>query len=300
MTEDLLARFEGVLVAERGARPRTVVAYLHTLRRLEAHLATRRKHVATATRLDLRGFLFEVGRDRTPATVARHVAAVRALYRWMLRTGRLEADPAADLAPPRVGRTLPRTATVDALGRLLDDAAAERSNRDRALLELLYGAGLRVGEAAALRLGDLDLNGGIVAVRDGKGGKERRVPMGRSAVDALRAWLLERPVAAHDHVFLNRRGGPLSDRSMRRVVDEAGRGGGIPGLHPHALRHSYATHMLDAGADLRGIQELLGHASLSTTQRYTHVSVERLLDVHRQAHPHGRTGRAAPAEEGDG
>lgn len=292
MNGALLDRFRGVLQAERGAAPGTVRAYLDTLSRLAVHLGD--TPFTEVARVQLRSFLAVVGRGRAPATRARHVAAIRAFYRWLHKTGRIDADPAADLSPPSVGRGLPKTVEVDALSRLLDTAHAGRSSRDVAVLEVLYGAGLRVAEAAALRLGDLDLRAGIVAVRRGKGGRERRVPMGTAAVDALRRWLAERPPADHDAVFVNARGGPLSDRSMRRLVHDAGLRGDVHGLHPHALRHSAATHMLDAGADLRGIQELLGHKSLSTTQRYTHVSVERLLDVHRRAHPHGRATDAPP------
>jgi len=144
-----------------------------------------------------------------------------------------------------------------------------------------------VGEAAALDVADVDLREGMVRVRDGKGGKERIVPMGDGAVAAVRRWLAERPAADEAALFLNARGGRLSDRSMRRIVREVGQAGGLARLHPHALRHSCATHMMDGGADLRGIQEQLGHASLSTTQRYAHVSVQRLLDAHRRHHPHG-------------
>ena len=284
MSAELVDRYLAHLRVERGGSAETERAYRATLEALVAHLGDR--PLAEARRPDLRAFLFHVGRGRTAGTLARHVVALRGFYRWLKRTGRAVADPTTTLRPPRPDRTLPRTATEPELDRLLDDGA--RPARDAALLELLYGAGLRVGEAAALRLDDLDLADGLVRVRRGKGGKERRVPMGASAVAALRAWLAEREPADTPAVFLNRRGGALTSRSMRRIVDAAGRTGRVDGLHPHALRHSFATHMLDAGADLRAIQELLGHASLSTTQRYTHVTLDRLLDVHRSAHPHGR------------
>ncbi len=285
---DLVQTFSRWLRAERGASPATEKAYLQTLERLVAHQATNGRTLETVTRLDLRGFLFLVGRGRKAVTVARHASAIRAFYRWMRKTDRLPVDPAADLGRPKVGRTLPRTATVDEMTHVLDAAEDEAPARDMALIELMYGAGLRVGEAAALAIGDVDLIDGVVRVRRGKGGKERRVPMGGAAVAAIRAWIAERPMADHDRLFTNRRGGPLTDRSMRRIVQARGRAGGVSRLHPHALRHSFATHLLDAGADLRAIQEMLGHASLSTTQRYTHVSVERLMDMHRRAHPHGK------------
>lgn len=284
----LLADFDRWLRAERGASPATSRAYQHTLARLVTHQSGVGRTLLTVTRMDLRGFLFAAGRGRKAVTVARHSSAIRAFYKWMRKTERLPVDPSADLGRPKTGLTLPRTATVDELSRVLDTAADEAPTRDAALLELMYGAGLRVGEVAALAIGDVDLVDGLVRVRRGKGGKERRVPMGVAAVDAVRAWLGERPDTEHDRLFVNVRGGPLTDRSMRRIVQARGRAGGVSRLHPHALRHSFATHLLDSGADLRAIQEMLGHASLSTTQRYTHVSVERLMEMHRRAHPHGK------------
>jgi site-specific recombinase XerC len=214
------------------------------------------------------------------------VAALRAWFAWLVDRGALAASPADELRPPKVGVRLPRVAREDELAALLDGAVL--SARDQAVVEVLYGAGLRVGEAAALDVDDLDLVDGVVSVRRGKGGRERRVPMGLAAVDAVRAWLTVRPPSDEPALWVGATGRRLSDRTLRRVVDRAGRAGDVTGLHPHALRHSAATHMLDAGADLRAIQEQLGHRSLSTTQRYTHVSVERLMDVHRAAHPHGK------------
>lgn len=274
------------LRAERGLSPHTVRAYEHTLTRLEAWLRDRPLTMATLRRADLRAFLALVGRGAAPATRARHVVALRAWFAWLVDRGALAASPADELRPPKVGVRLPRVAREDELGALLDGEAL--SARDLAVVELLYGAGLRVGEAAALDVDDLDLEHGVVAVRRGKGGRERRVPMGLAAVDALQAWLAARPPTAEPALWVGTTGRRLTDRTLRRIVDRAGKVGAIDGLHPHALRHSAATHMLDAGADLRAIQEQLGHRSLSTTQRYTHVSVERLMDVHRAAHPHGK------------
>lgn len=278
-------RFLDHLRVERGASEHTRRAYHRTLTDLHAHLARDGRGWADARRIDLRSFLFAAGRGRAPATLARHVAAIRTFYRWLLREGVVESSVAEDLQRPKVGQHLPRVLSVPQAQELVE--APELSPRDRAVVELLYGAGLRVGELEALDRDDCDLAEGLVRVRRGKGGKERRVPMGPHAVEAVRAWLATR---TDDGValFLNARGGRLTQRSIRRILDEAGRRVGLTGVHPHALRHSYATHLLDAGADLRGIQELLGHASLSTTQRYTHVSVESLLDTWRRAHPHAR------------
>jgi site-specific recombinase XerD len=175
------------------------------------------------------------------------------------------------------------------------DGDAGWAARDRALLELLYAAGLRVGELVALDWSDIDLSGRTLRVL-GKGGKERMVPFGRPAAAALAAWLKEWEArrerttdADAEPVFLNARGTRLNDRSVRRVIDRAARAAGVPpGVHPHTLRHTFATHLLEGGADLRAIQELLGHSSLSTTQKYTHLEIQRLLDVYRQGHPRAK------------
>lgn len=290
---ELLDRFLQYLDAERGASAHTRRAYEGTLDGLVIYADERGRSVRDLARPDLRGFLFRVARGKAPATAARHRSAIKAFYRWLRRTGRIDADPAHDLGAPRPGRQLPRTLTQEQAHEVMEGAVDGASARDAAIVELLYGTGLRVGEAAALELADVDLRSGLVRVRRGKGGKERRVPIGGAAVAAVRAWLDVRPSVAHDVLFTNQRGGPLTARSLRRVVAARGLDAGVGGLHPHALRHSYATHMLDQGADLRGIQELLGHRSLSTTQRYTHVSMDRLLDVHRSAHPHGKVRRSA-------
>lgn len=264
-------------------------AYQGTLSRLEGHLLEQEKDFGSATRNDLRAFLFAVGRGRAPSTLARHVSAIKTFYKWALRRGHVEADPADGLRPPKVGRRLPRFLSVEEASKVCDQGApaSEQSLRDRAVVELLYSSGLRVSEAAALDRGDVDFDGGIVRVRQGKGGKERHVPLGVPALQALRDYL-----ATTDHaepaVFRNRKGTRISTRSLYDIVRKAGELSGVPRVHPHALRHSFATHLLDSGADLRAIQEMLGHSSLSTTQRYTHVSVDALLRVYRDAHPHAK------------
>ncbi len=280
-------RFLDALRVERGASLHTQRAYARTLRDLCAHLRRSGRTLLDLRPVDARAFLFEAGRGRAAATVARHVAALRTFAGWLVETERATGSPLLAIDPPKVGRHLPRFVSVAKADEL---AEAPRPARDRAILEVLYGAGLRVGELCALDPDDVDLASGLIRVRKGKGGKERRVPMGAAAADAVRDWLLER--GEHPGpLFLNARGRRLGDRTVRRLLQQAGRDLGVPDLHPHALRHSFATHLLDAGADLRGIQELLGHSSLSTTQRYTHVSVAALLDTYRSAHPRARGGR---------
>jgi len=234
------------------------------LRRYVAHLSTRRY---------------------AKRSIARKVSALRRYFRWAARTGRIEVDPASNLSAPRGEGRLPRVLRQEELSVLLDapGGAALAGDpafraRDDAVLELLYGSGLRVGELCSLDPGDLDLERARATVW-GKGGKQRVLPLSEPAVVALQAWLAHRPDQAA--LFVNRRGHRLTARDVRRLLD---RRASSP-THPHALRHTFATHLLDGGADLRAVQELLGHADLSTTQRYTHVSRERLRSVYEATHP---------------
>jgi len=281
--DSLLTRFTDHLRVERGLSAHTLRAYRRTL--VDLSTALGEVGFLAADRMDLRRYLFRAGRGRAPATQARHVAAIRTFYRWLLREGHIERSVAEDLQPPRIGQHLPNYISAPQADDLVEAPAL--SVRDRAVLEVLYGGGLRVAEVSGLNREDLRLDTSLIIVRRGKGGKERRVPIGPPAVEALRE-LVDTLPESGEVLFHNARGGRLSPRSIRRIVARAGQQVGLSGLHPHALRHSFATHLLDAGADLRGIQELLGHASLSTTQRYTHVSVEALLNVYRGAHPHAR------------
>ncbi|NOY28544.1 MAG: tyrosine recombinase XerC [Oligoflexia bacterium] len=280
------------LRAERDASPHTLRAYRADLGGLASFLAEQDQGLRDAKIGDLRAWLSRAGhrgRRLAPATMARRIASVRTFYRWIHRTGQLEQDPAARLSAPKVPRHTPRFLDVDEAAAVVEEPTQKGVLRLRnaALLELLYGAGLRVGEATTLDVDDVDLDQRLVRVH-GKGGKDRIVPFGPPAADAIRA-LLNRRGGQAGPLFLNCGGGRLSSRSMWRIVRDAGAANGVVGVHPHALRHSCATHMLGAGADLRGIQEQLGHASLSTTQRYTHVDAAHLLRVYRAAHPHART-----------
>lgn len=243
------------------------------------------------TRLQLRRYLASLAtRGRARSTLARHAASLRAYFGWLARSGRLPASPAARLTAQVRGTRLPRVVGREVLDRLLDaplEGDPALAARDRAIAELLYGAGLRVAELCGLDLGDVDVRRGLVTVT-GKGDKQRRVPLHRPGTEAVRAWLGHRaatmtPSSPSAALFFNRRGARLGPRDVRRLL--AARAG--EPLHPHALRHTFATHLLEGGADLRVVQELLGHASLTTTQVYTHVSKERLQRVHRATHPRG-------------
>jgi len=247
--------------------------------------------------LAVRGFVARLSLSGlAKSSIARKLSTVRSFLRQAVRDGRIEVSPAEGIPTPRVPRPLPRNLTVDEVFNLLDHIETDdpASVRDRALLELLYATGLRVSELVGLDLEDVDLSARVVRVL-GKGGKERLVPFVHAAADTLRRWLdraqpLRTRADASPAVFLNLRGGRLTARSVRRILDRRLREAAILArVSPHALRHSFATHMLGAGADLRAIQELLGHASLSTTQRYTHVDTDALMRVYDGAHPRART-----------
>jgi len=246
---------------------------------------------AGVDRLHLRRYLASLGTRRLArATVARKAAALRCYFAWSVRQGRLSLDPARSLRAPTGKGRLPRVLSAGEIEVLLeqpatsaDGQASAIEQRDRAALELLYAAGLRVSELCGLDRRDIDLRGRTVTVL-GKGGKERRVPMHDRAAATLREWLdqgrTEMP-GPREAVFVNQRGARLGPRDVRRILDRLS----ASPTHPHALRHTFATHLLDGGADLRVVQELLGHASLATTQIYTHVSKERLRSVYEGTHP---------------
>jgi len=277
----------------------------HTLRAYRSDLAALLSFAAdqgvddprAVDTLTLREYLASL-EEPSRATLSRKQASMRGFFAWLARTGRIESSPAEALRTPRRGRRLPRTLDEEAVGRLLAAAAghAPAAVRDRAILELLYSTGMRVAECAGCRLDDVDLGQGSVRIL-GKGRKERLGLVGGPARAALEAWLPERSRVlarrrrtATATVFVNfRDGGPLSTRSLDRIVKRHAAEAGLPGdTTPHTLRHSFATHLLDRGADLRVVQELLGHESLSTTQVYTHVSIHRLRDVYARAHPRAR------------
>jgi len=276
------------LGVERGASPHTLRSYAADLTEFTRFLADEKiGGLPDADTRAVRAYVARLHQRRlAKATIARKLAAVRSCFRFLARRGALPANPARQVRSPRLGRRLPSFLPVDEATLLLN-APPEPSaagKRDRALLELLYASGLRVAEGCGLDLDDLDEARRTVRVV-GKGDKERVVPVGETALEALAAYLAMRG-RQRGPLFLNARGGRLTPRSAHRIVRARARQVGIDQrVTPHTLRHSFATHMLGAGADLRLIQELLGHSRLSTTQRYTHVSPEHLMRVYDRAHP---------------
>ena len=317
MLPDEIAAFERHLRDERGVSPHTRAAYLRDLRDFASFLSREflnrpEAEIAAASSdvLAVRSWLAHLrARGLSKSSMGRHLSALRAFFLFLAREGLSEENPARAVATPRADRPLPRTLSVPEAAAVVEagkDGGTDLTSRDRALLELLYATGLRVSELVALDLSDVDLASRQLRTL-GKGRKERIVPFGEKAAAALREYLKERgpgeregdepgakrrrsgprpPRSTSDALFRNARGGRLTDRSVRRILDRALRIAGLTRhASPHALRHSFATHLLAAGADLRSIQELLGHASLSTTQKYTHLDAERLIEVYRKSHP---------------
>ena len=299
----IIERFIEYMALERGASPHTRRAYRQDLELFAAFLqeqgisldVTRIDHLTIRLYL---GHLYQEKRIKR-ASVIRKLASLRAFFRYMKREGMVEKNPARMVAIPKGGKELPHTLSVDEAFRILacPDPSSPLGSRDHAILEFLYSSGLRVGELTSLSLSDLDLGAGMVRVL-GKGSKERMVPIGSKAVAALRSYLTRRGELlrtgerASHYLFLNHRGNRLTARSVERMIKKyLLQGGIVKETTPHTFRHSFATHLLDAGADLRGIQELLGHASLSTTQKYTHVSPAKLMEVYDRTHPRARKGQ---------
>jgi integrase/recombinase XerC len=233
----------------------------------------------------------------TKVSVARALAALRSMYKWMAREGIVKQNPAKLVASPRLPKKLPRVPTTEEVNGLLDGPMPETSafpERDRAIFELLYGCGLRNSELVGIELGDIDEANRVILVR-GKGKKQRYLPLEGAAAEALAAYrnarhgVLREKSKTTRRLFINRRGGPLTTRSVGRIVKHIAVAKGLPpDIHPHTLRHAFGTHMLSEGADLRAIQELLGHERLATTQRYTQVSMSQLMEVYDRTHPRAK------------
>jgi integrase/recombinase XerD len=308
--EALTLDFLAYLELERGLSRNTLEAYRSDLLQFGRFMQRRGTGVTAAQHGDLAAFLSELAGTGPPgatgeisaaaasrlpaaaATLGRKVACLRSFYRHLRREGLIDHDPAAELHGPRKTQRLPRVLTRHEVARLLREPKGTEplTLRDRALLEVMYACGLRVSEVTGLEVSDVDLDEGILRAR-GKGSKERLVPVGRHASSALSAYRARgRPVLlgtrAESKLFLNRRGGGLSRQGLYKIVQGHARGAGLEArMSPHTLRHSFATHLLAGGCDLRSLQEMLGHADLATTQVYTHLSAERLKDAYFSAHP---------------
>jgi len=309
MTDPEIQRFSDYLAAERGFSDHTSRAYLQDIAQFCGYLERgpaalvsgeheevpepRFDVLRRASRNDIRAFL---GHLRTlgasSRTAARKLSAIRAVYKFYVRAGIMEENPAQAVRSPKLPRDLPGVLSIPEVTALMEapDTTTPLGKRDRAILETLYSSGVRCAELAGLTLDAIDLIGGTMVVM-GKRKKERIAHLGNWALDAVQAYLAVRATLGHPghrRLFVNARGGPLTTRSVQRVVEKYVRAV-LPGrrdVSPHTLRHTFATHMLNGGADLRVVQEMLGHESLSTTQIYTHVSIDRLKEVYRQAHPH--------------
>jgi len=291
----IIERFLDALWAERGLSENSVQSYRHDLINLNNQLKTRGKTLQAASREDILAVLArQVQQGKSPRSISRYLSAYRQFYRWLLRESVISSDPVALIESPKVGRGLPKALTENQVQSLLDapDTTTLLGARDQAMLELMYATGLRVSELVGLKLANLNLNQGVVRVI-GKGSKERLVPLGEEAHDSLTAWLSGARIelmkgAQTDYVFVTSRKTGMTRQAFWYMVRRyAGSCGIEQKLSPHMLRHSFATHLLNHGADLRVVQLLLGHSDLSTTQIYTHIAREGLKRLHQMHHPRG-------------
>jgi integrase/recombinase XerC len=294
--EKLVADFLASL-RERNASPHTLAAYGRDLAEFSAYIGPE-DGLGDIDHLRIRGFLSHLyDRGLSKTSVARALAAVRSLFRWLARRGVVEQNPAALVATPRLPKKLPRVPTIEEINSVLDAGMPEQApfpERDRVIFELLYGCGLRNSELVGINLGDIHWSNEAILVR-GKGRKQRLVPFGDTAAQAMRDYLPVRQKMLADQkktstaLSVNLRGGRLTTRSVGRIVKQIAIARGLsPDLHPHTLRHAFGTHMLEEGADLRAIQELLGHERLATTQRYTQLSLKHVIQVYDATHPRAK------------
>lgn len=297
MQRDQIAQFAGWLEIEKGYSKHTVDGYLHDVGEFYDYLAAK-GDAADATAEKVRGFVASLYTTNSAATVGRKLSALRTFFRYLCRRGKMAVDPLAGIANPKTGKYIPVFLSVDEVFSLLEVPGTQDrfASRDVAIMELMYSTGMRVSELVSRNMNDLDFEEGMVRVT-GKGRKERVVPFGSAAAEALQKYfplrrelILARIGRGHapenNALFLNSRGSRLTSRSVERLVREYGERAGITvTVTPHALRHSFATHLLEMGADLRTVQELLGHVSLSTTQKYTHLNMDHLTRIYDQAHP---------------
>jgi integrase/recombinase XerC len=292
--KQLIGEFSSYLENERRSSIHTVKNYLVDLTQFLDFLTNRKKtlNVHEIDQTMVREYLGTLFGKKNPTSIARKLSSIRSFFDFCQRRGLVKNNPGKEVPAPKVPKRVPKFLTVDEVFALLDspDGSAALGRRDKAILELLYASGLRVSELVGLNITDVNLEEGTVRVL-GKGRKERIVPVGKKACEALRNYLDLRPAlvsAAADHtaIFVNRNGTRLSTRAVERLLIKYIKQSGIQkAATPHVLRHTFATHLLNAGADMRGIQELLGHSSLSTTQKYTHVGIEKMMEVYDKTHP---------------
>ena len=302
--QGLIHQFIHYLSVEKNASPHTCRCYRRDLEGFQDFLKNSgmvlgpagKVEIEKVDRLAIRKYLSFLHRKNRKSSIARKISTLRSFFKYLVREQVISSNPAKGVSTPKVEKTLPTSLTVDEAFRLMESpksisrksskGSREKGLRDRAILELLYSSGLRVSELVGLNSSQLDLDLGIVRVM-GKGRKERIVPVGAKAIEALGAYLEERGgVKGNEPIFVNSLGGRLTARSVGRLMKRYTRHSGIfRKVSPHSLRHTFATHLLDAGADIREIQEMLGHSSLSTTQRYTHISTGKLMEVYDKAHP---------------
>ncbi len=316
-----ILQFIRYLSLEKNASPHTCRCYKKDLEGFEDFLKASGMYISAsgsveiekADRLAIRKYMSFLHRKNKKSSIARKISTLRSFFKYLTREQVIASNPAKAVSAPKLEKTLPTALTVDEAFRLMEspknipekssEAFKDNRSRDRAILELLYSSGLRVSELVGLNLDQLNSDLGIVRVM-GKGRKERIVPVGVKALEALKVYLEERGVSrGEDPMFINHLGGRLTARSVGRLVKRYTRHSGIfRKVSPHCLRHTFATHLLDAGADIREIQEMLGHASLSTTQKYTHVSMGRLMEVYDRAHPRSfrNADRKSADERGNG
>jgi integrase/recombinase XerC len=312
-----IQRFIHYLSVEKNASPHTCRGYRKDLEGFEDFLKSSGMYlnsrgvveIEKVDRIAIRKYMSFLHRKNKKSSIARKISTLRSFFKYLMREQAIPSNPAKSVSTPKVEKTLPTTLSVDEAFRLMEspqripekssEVSKERHLRDRAILELLYSSGLRVSELVGLNLNHLNPDLGIVRVM-GKGRKERIVPVGVKALEALEAYLEERGVSREDApIFINFLGGRLTTRSVGRLIKKYTRHSGIfRKVSPHSLRHTFATHLLDAGADIREIQEMLGHSSLSTTQRYTHVSMGKLMEVYDKAHPRSFKNVSRKGQEG--
>jgi integrase/recombinase XerC len=292
-----ISKFLDVLRSERNASAHTLRAYRNELLRFAEYLGPEMgwKEVDHVT---IRGFLSHLHScGLSKVSVARALASLRSMYKWLAREGVVKQNPAALVSTPKLPKKLPRVPTMEELNGLLNSEMPETAafpERDRAIFELLYGCGLRNSELVGIELDDIEEANGVILVR-GKGKKQRYVPLDGAVAEALQAYrsarqkVLEETRKTSRRLFINQRGGPLTTRSVGRIVKQIAVARGLPpDIHPHTLRHAFGTHMLSEGADLRAIQELLGHERLSTTQKYTQLSIGHVMEVYDKTHPRAK------------